>query len=375
MNDSFKEDISVHLIITHKCNLQCIYCYETRKTDKAMRIETAKEILAEYLNNSKKFSFVNIVLFGGEPFLYFQIVREICEWVWSNEWEVKYIFNFSTNGTLLNNESKEWLKENSNRILLTLSADGMKESQDINRDNSFDKIDFNFFVNTWNPPFVKMTISEKTLYRLAEDVIFFHKMGFVFTECNLAVGIAWDKEENVKILEKELAKLIDFYLENPEVEPAPILKLDLWKCETSRKKEKSCGMGTTVFSYDCDGLCYPCNFATPMSFNKKDIKQLMRIDYNKIDLLVDDECYKNCYLFPVCPTCYAGDFQSTGMLKRKNRAMCRLVKIRAIYAAKLRAEKLKREWKEISDDAIEKKIRMQLEIKAIRYILNRYEIN
>ena len=112
MNDSFKEDISVHLIITHKCNLQCIYCYETRKTDKAMRIETAKEILAEYLNNSKKFSFVNIVLFGGEPFLYFQIVREICEWVWSNEWEVKYIFNFSTNGTLLNNESKEWLKEN-----------------------------------------------------------------------------------------------------------------------------------------------------------------------------------------------------------------------------------------------------------------------
>lgn len=360
---------SLLLTITNDCNLRCVYCYQKKKSSDVISLELAKKIFSIHLSNNHKFSFLNIVLFGGEPFLYFERVREICEWTWGREWSIPYIFNFSTNGTLLNEDVKAWLIRNAHRILLTLSADGERASQNINRCNSFDRIDFDFFIRNWPKAFVKMTISQKTLSNLASDIIFFHQLGFHFTECNLAVGIDWQNKDNETILKRELNKLVEYYVEHSEINPAPIIDLDLWKCSSEKRREKSCGIGESVLMYDSDGKCYPCNYITPMSFDEENLNYLLNVDYSNIDQIIDENCYKECYYFPICPTCYGGDYLINNKMKMKNHSLCRLVKIRAYYSALLRAFQIKKQWHNCEMTA-EEKLKLRLEIQTIQYIVS-----
>jgi len=73
---------------------------------------------------------------------------------------------------------KEWFQNNIDKIILCLSLDGAKETQDHNRPNSFDKIDFDFFVRNYSKQGVKMTLSDCSLPRLSENVFFIHSLGF-----------------------------------------------------------------------------------------------------------------------------------------------------------------------------------------------------
>lgn len=359
---------SLILTITNDCNLCCEYCYQGRKRSNVMSLNTAKKILSRHLNDVEKFSSMNIVLFGGEPFLCFERVREICEWTWAQKWSIPYIFNFSTNGTLLNENAKGWLVQNSHRILLTLSADGDRDSQNINRCNSFDMIDFDFFIKNWPKAFVKMTVSQKTLANMASNIIFFHQLGFDFAECNLAVGINWQSEENEEILKRELNKLVEYYAQNSDITPAPIINLDLWKCSSPKRREKCCGIGESVLMYDCDGKSYPCNFITPMTFDEENLEKLLAVDYTDVDQIIDEKCYDECYYFPICPTCYGGDYAINQKIKMKNYSLCRLVKIRAYYSALLKAARIKNQWHN-REMSMEEKIKIRLEIQSIQHIV------
>lgn len=360
---------SLLLTITNDCNMCCVYCYQEKKRSDIISLCTAKQILHRHLNDKEKFSFLNIVLFGGEPFLYFERIKEICEWTWGQKWSIPYIFNFSTNGTLLDEKVKRWLIHNAHRILLTLSADGERDSQNINRCNSFDRIDFSFFIRNWPRAFVKMTISQKTLHNMASDIIFFHQLGFSFAECNLAVGIDWQSKDNEEIIKRELNKLVEYYAQYNDVNPAPIINLQLWKCSLEKKREKSCGIGESVIMYDSDGKLYPCNYITPMSFDEENLKYLLNIDYSDVNQIIDEKCYKECYFFPICPTCYGGDYAINRKIKMKNYSLCKLVKIRAYYSALLKAVRIKKQW-ENSEMTREERIRLRLEIQAIQHIVS-----
>lgn len=71
-----------------------------------------------------------------------------------------------------------------------------------------------------------MTVSRETLPALADGVIDLHRKGFIVS-CNLAYDIDWSSHENEKILERELDKLIEFYLANPEIEPCSMLEMGI----------------------------------------------------------------------------------------------------------------------------------------------------
>ncbi len=55
-----------------------------------------------------------------------------------------YICFATTNGTLIKDEIKEWIEQNSERFWLGLSVDGTKAMHNLNRSNSYDQIDTNF---------------------------------------------------------------------------------------------------------------------------------------------------------------------------------------------------------------------------------------
>ena len=107
----------INLVITHRCNLNCIYCYEVNKDKGEMSINLAKSILMRYLSD-QSCDLLAINLFGGEPLLRFSFIKELCEWTWNRVWPQNYIFYIDTNGVNLVDEVKSWASRNKEKVIL-----------------------------------------------------------------------------------------------------------------------------------------------------------------------------------------------------------------------------------------------------------------
>ena len=67
---------TVILILTHKCNLNCVYCYEHNKGIDTIDLENAKEIIEREMLSDDGYD-REIEFFGGEPFLEFEKIVEL----------------------------------------------------------------------------------------------------------------------------------------------------------------------------------------------------------------------------------------------------------------------------------------------------------
>ena len=74
MNESKKKIVT--LTITHACNLQCSYCYEHHKTGDQMEFAIAKSIIDREIETITDEDEIEFDLFGGEPFIAFDIEKE-----------------------------------------------------------------------------------------------------------------------------------------------------------------------------------------------------------------------------------------------------------------------------------------------------------
>jgi len=233
---------TVLLILTHNCNLNCIYCYEHHKDVHSIDIKKAKEIIVNEMNSDDELDRV-FEFFGGEPLLEFEKIVELHDFLSSQEWPKKWISIITTNGTLVHGKIKKWLNLHKDTVQVALSADGTPDMHNINRSNSYNLIDFNFFINTRSV--VKMTISAKTLPNLAEGIIYLHNLGFKVVTANLAFGIDWSDNENLFIYANELRKLANFYIENPQVRPADIMdmQIDAINPKSCKYASRHCGAG------------------------------------------------------------------------------------------------------------------------------------
>jgi len=111
---------TILLMLTYACNLNCVYCYEKdKRTGKTMAFKTARKVIQEaFIENATVCEEIEIDFMGGEPLLEFDRIKEISEWMWSQNWSKPYILYATTNGTLLNEEMKKWFSEHKERIVL-----------------------------------------------------------------------------------------------------------------------------------------------------------------------------------------------------------------------------------------------------------------
>jgi len=128
------------LNVTNKCNLACTYCYEYGEdkivdTDfgekpKFMSEETARESVDFMFKEAGTNRVANLTFFGGETLLNFKVLKKTL--VYARERAVilgkEVQFSLTTNATLLRPEVIEWLVDN--KVGVTISIDGPKESQD-----------------------------------------------------------------------------------------------------------------------------------------------------------------------------------------------------------------------------------------------------
>jgi radical SAM protein with 4Fe4S-binding SPASM domain len=364
-----------HLYITTNvsCNLNCVYCYEKDKTNKeTIDVDMAKERLSKLLL-VKTGKCTTINLHGGEPFMVFDKIRELCEWLWKQNFPEKFIVFATSNGTLIHGEIKEWLTQHKDKFIVGLSLDGTREMQNTNRSNSFDLIDVDFFLKTWPKQGVKMTISPLTINRLSEGIIFLHSKGLKDIRANLARMIDWSSPQYVEIYQRELQKLALFYKENPDLPKSSIFNVNfVLLTNTESPKRKWCGVGTEMTVYDIDGRAYPCQLFFESVCGKEKSENAKNIDFSDPNEFISKEC-SACALLAICSTCYGSNYIERGNIGIRDMSMCKLEKTRIFEIAKYEYDRIindKTDIRQIADEEKFKRIKTLDGIEKLLPFLN-----
>lgn len=342
MSEFESQDKTITLTLTNQCNLQCIYCYEKNKSSRVMSFETAKRIIDDEFAAEDGKEKIIVDLFGGEPFLHFELIQRIDNYLVHLQTNKKWLLFATTNGTLIHGEIQEWLKARP-YFICGLSFDGNKTMQDINRSNSFDMIDLDFFKDSYPEQEIKMTVSNKSLPYLCSGLKFLHEKG-VKIACNFAYGIDWSDSENLSILERELFRLIEYYLSNPEIKPCSLIGSDIKQIGYDDSDpgfaKKWCGAGTHMHTYDVSGDKYACHFFVPLSVGVECSEKAKEIVFESLVPIskLDKKC-QDCKVRKACPTCYGSNYASSGSIYKKDDNYCILTKIilqaRSYYYAQL----------------------------------------
>jgi uncharacterized protein len=376
-------------LITHDCNLRCRYCYVREYKSCSMSEETAKKVIAASFEESKdSYDYLEFVFLGGEPLLFDKRMMKIAEWVWAQEWATPYLLSAVTNGTLLDEENKEWFRENKERFILCLSYDGIQKAQNINRSESDSLIEIDFFLRNWPKQGLKMTISEESVPYLAESIITLQEKG-VRVNSSFAGGVPQWGIKSLERLKKQLDILTDYYLEHAMTTPNNLLSINFLPVLEDRKFLRvSCGLGENRVTYDCDGERYSCHLISPLVLRKDQIieyEQSMEDEQNKEceqskeygqfmqkrqgDLCCGEMKYNlcnECRLDGICPVCAGNSIRQFGKPDVRERNNCKTFQIQVRAACKYQLKTTLNNHilngSQISD--IEKK-----RIKAIKYIM------
>jgi uncharacterized protein len=329
----------VMLILTENCNLSCSYCYEHFKTSRTMNFDTAKRILDYELDFEDGYTDVIIEFFGGEPFLEFNLLKDIYYYINDKAWNKNVLFFATTNGTLIHGDIQEWLHENRTKMCCGISLDGTPQMHDRNRSHSFSDINIDFFRKTWSKQTCKMTISEETLPQLAEGIFYLQEVGYE-VKATFAQGIDWSKEDNLILLEHELQKLVRYYIEHKDQPLCDFLNLKLDMVHYSKASStKWCGVGEQVKAYDINGNIYPCQAFAPQTLGLDEGNPFKGTTLDHFTDFIDEGC-RECIISPICPTCYGANYQRTGDYRKRDKSLCQFNKLCTLASSYVQYQRL-----------------------------------
>ena len=114
----------ITITLTQSCNLSCVYCYEQYKSPRTIRLETAKRIIDREMEDYSAFENIEIDFFGGEPFLAFETLKSLTDYINQKYSHAPITLFTTTNGTLVHGEIQDWLRCHSDSLVCCLSLDG-----------------------------------------------------------------------------------------------------------------------------------------------------------------------------------------------------------------------------------------------------------
>ena len=358
-SQTFKEpdNETLMLIPSERCNLRCSYCYEHNKVPLRMDIQTAKDALQNAFTELQSGKCLKIEFRGGEPFLEFDFIRDVCDWVIKTFPGKRFFFYAATNGTCFTNEAKAWLQKHKEIFVAPLSIDGARATHNHNRSNSFDLIDFDFIFNTWDNPSTYTTILPENAAEVFKDLKFLMDKGFEI-RANIEFAQQWSCEQLMKLAEN-FKKLADYALEKHISNHINLLSchgfLDYVHgtnavIKENRKHFLACNAGSHRRIVAADGKMYPCHAFVPSAFNwskvSKDSDFFAKL---KTEELHPPECC-NCNFFYLCHICPGFSYGFAGDFKWRNPSICTITRIRTFLAAYYWGLRLA---ENIGDDTIE----------------------
>lgn len=313
------------LIITHACNLNCVYCYERNKSSRFMSFDRARSLIEPLLLETGEP--LMVMLMGGEPLLAFPLIQSLIEYTEENRalWKRDCFFFASTNGTLLDDAKKTWFHEHRSRVTLALSFDGVPSSQNENRCLSADRVDLDYFIQNWPQQRIQMTINANTVNRMAEGVLYLTERG---AQVNASVAYEADEwsDEAIAIYLDQLLQLMDYYLDHPD---RPLIYQFLHPLEEyvrSIEEEvtqgQQCGAGCGFVMFDDDGSSYPCHMLSSLVLPEKALDMASSLDISALSFQ-DPRC-AGCPFAVACPTCMGSNLIYRGDAALRDETHCKL---------------------------------------------------
>ena len=108
------------IILTRKCNLNCSHCYVDKTSDnKELSYNELKKGIDIFLDSTIDDE-INIVFFGGEPLLRFDIIKKVTYYIKSRKDHIINIL-LNTNGLLLSSEISSFIWDNGISITIGIN--------------------------------------------------------------------------------------------------------------------------------------------------------------------------------------------------------------------------------------------------------------
>ncbi len=256
------------LSLTHDCNMACNYCYAGVKNSEVMDIEIAKKIIDFIFKTIPKDQSIEINYFGGEPFLEFDLIREITKYVRKIEQKYKnpVMIGITSNGTLLTSEILDYLKHE--RISLCVSIDGNQQVHDRNRKFSSGKGSFSLVnekldlaLSILDYVQVNAVYGPDTVDKLLETVSFLSEKNVSSIHLNPNITAQWSNDY-YPILRKKFQEIADYYISSytngQEIAINYIDNKIIIFLKGGYSDFDKCHMGELEWGFAPSGNIYPC---------------------------------------------------------------------------------------------------------------------
>lgn len=330
MQNPLKTTYVCTMMLTHGCNLNCVYCFEKFKdARKNMTFETAQYIInkeVQKFHDAHREGQLKFDFFGGEPLLRFSLIQQVCMWAWEQNFPVPITFSITTNGTLLDENKKDWLRQHKDKIRLIMSVDGMDDTQGANRGCHINMDAMTFLFETWPDTHVKATASKESIHSFGEGIVYWLKQGKQ-VEASFGVGVDWNKED-AAAYKRALEIVGDYCLEHMDIKPMGILMYPytrLLEPLCNQIPPLNCGIERSMILYDYDGKEYPCHLFLPIVHGDKDVKgYLNTISWKTPERFWEGDC-KKCELRQICRTCYGFNYTQRGDVANRDKRLCNML--------------------------------------------------
>lgn len=340
---------NMSLLLTQSCNLRCIYCYGdggeygmggSMEENTALR---AVDWLIEQSGNTRK---INIIFFGGEPFLNFTLMKKVVNYAEERTGPLNKSVSFSvtTNGTLLDDEKISFIKEHN--IGTVISIDGPKDIQDMQRPfaggrGSYDIIlpKIRKLLEVMPGTRAHAVLLDDTKTSTIKESL--EKIGFQEVTIMPASPSLFDKKSDktmearklngvYKELEIEADEIIK-YIKTRDAEALEkvVQSAQLAQCVISllhnAKKLHACGAGLKYAAVSCSGEIYLCHrFVGMDNYKLGNIsnKEINRESYEVSPVTHMEEC-KHCFAKYYCAGgCKHDNASSCGSSYTPSEDMC-----------------------------------------------------
>lgn len=348
--------MNISLILTKQCNLRCRYCFETHE-NVYMSEETALKAIDMAVKDGGMS--VGVSFFGGEPLLCKPLIYRCVEY--SKQFsDVKFNWNMTTNGLLLDEEFLEFARRE--KIDIAMSHDGLMSR--VNRLYSDGRdclkaLDEKLKLLLRYRPgaFIMATTTPETA-GIAYDSLK-HLIDLGVKRFNLAIDsrpcAGWD-EESMAILSEQLKMLGDLILlrfingENIYFNPFEEKILAI----TKDRKCHVCKLGKRKPYIDWDGSIYPCiQFGGVSEYRMGSVSE--GIDTSRRETIYRSSLQKpsfcqNCALIKRCVNdCACLNYQQCGDMAQVSGEQCAFQRILITRADEMARKMLDADEKRFAD--------------------------
>lgn len=278
-SSNYSEGQLVELLLTEKCNLACGYCLAgAGQHMPQMTPEVARRSidLAFAMHEAESLSFE---FSGGEPFIRFPLMRELADYIRGHPGrrgrEVSLIVQ--SNGTLLDEERVQWLRDNEVQIGISLDGDPASHNRSrpqVNGGESFSKLLRGVdLLQRGGVPFGVLVVLNRSNVGSVENLLdFLLENGLDRIKLNAVAHIgnarrAWgdvglNQEEVIDYFERFARRLVEMGVPLVEANLQDMLRHLVSKQRHSRCLRGHCGAGETFQTIASDGTIYPCGRGT-----------------------------------------------------------------------------------------------------------------